>query len=376
MKYRILIMLALIAVFASTGRAQNCSTGSYVLYQDTYDQPACGSNPTPVITDTRTYHEWCTTTSGASDGGGTVYWTDSSTVTGYGQNYCTSLTGATTCPPYMYFYETDGGQPYPNGTVSDTSANRFFNQAYDYYVAVGNYCKASGATRQDFKQCVTQPCQPTGGSGGGDPPCDLGTDNSGPCSPIIVDVSGHGFVLTSAADGVKFDISGRGTPVQMAWTAPGSGNAFLCLPDANGNCNTGRQLFGNFTPQPSSSNPNGYAALAVYDQPWNGGNGDGDIDSRDAIFSRLRLWIDANHDGISQPNELFTLPQLGITSISLNYKSDQRQDQYGNIFRFFAQVGSTSGTGRMAYDVFFVTGGITTACIRPGIVRGKDLMLN
>lgn len=173
-------------------------------------------------------------------------------------------------------------------------------------------------------------------------------------SPILIDVSGNGFQLTSAAGGVSYDISGSGVPIQMAWTAAGAQNAFLCLPDANGTCNTGKQLFGNFTPQPQSSTPNGFAALAVYDQPANGGDGDGIIDARDAVFGSLRLWIDQNHDGISQPNELHTLPSLGITSISLNYKWDQRNDQYGNVFRYRAQVGSASG-GRMAYDVFFVT---------------------
>jgi hypothetical protein len=53
-------------------------------------------------------------------------------------------------------------------------------------------------------------------------------------SPIIIDVSGHGFHLTSNADGVVFDISGTGHPVQISWTAPGSDNAFLAL-DRNGN---------------------------------------------------------------------------------------------------------------------------------------------
>jgi hypothetical protein len=163
-------------------------------------------------------------------------------------------------------------------------------------------------------------------------------------------------MLTDAKDGVKFDIYGTGNPIQMGWTALGADNAFLALPGTDGLIHDGTQLFGNHTPQPQSATPNGFAALAVYDDPKNGGNGDGVIDSRDAVFSSLRLWIDANHDGISQPEELSTLPELGVTSISLKYKADERTDQYGNVFYYHAQVnpGGATNTGRMAYDVFFV----------------------
>jgi len=62
-----------------------------------------------------------------------------------------------------------------------------------------------------------------------------------PCTPIIIDTSGNGFTLTSAVAGVKFDMSGKGYPVQMSWTAPGSSDAFLALPGADGL--TVRQLY-------------------------------------------------------------------------------------------------------------------------------------
>lgn len=179
-----------------------------------------------------------------------------------------------------------------------------------------------------------------------------------PCgqSPIILDVDGNGYHLTDAVDGVQFDISGTGKPIQMGWTAPGSTNAFLALPGADGLVHNGQQLFGNFTPQPPSDQPNGFAALAVYDSPDKGGNGDGIIDAHDAIFAMLRLWIDANHDGIAQPEELHTLASLGVNSISLNYKWDDKSDEFGNVFRFRARLNPDGKTdaGKTAYDVFFV----------------------
>jgi hypothetical protein len=172
-------------------------------------------------------------------------------------------------------------------------------------------------------------------------------------------LTGDGFQLTSAANGVKFDIMNTGTPIQIAWTA-NANNAFLVLDrDGSGTITNGSELFGNFTPQPPSPHPNGFAALAVYDQPDHGGNGDGIIDAHDEVFSSLRLWVDANHDGICQPGELYKLPDLGVFSISLDYKLSSRVDQYGNQFRYRARVnpgnsGNDTDVGKQAYDVFFV----------------------
>src|SRR5438045_970493 len=116
-----------------------------------------------------------------------------------------------------------------------------------------------------------------------------------------------------------------------------------------------REMFGNLSPQPriAVEDRNGFPALAEYDKPALGGNGDGVISSQDYVFRNLRLWTDSNHDGISEPSELRSLDQLGVETLELNYKESRRRDQYGNEFRYRAKVKDSHGAqmGRWAWDV-------------------------
>lgn len=107
-----------------------------------------------------------------------------------------------------------------------------------------------------------------------------------------------------------------GFPLQKAgirtrWPAAHSPGYFLALDeDLNGKITMQQELFGE-----SSKYDNGFEALKRFDL-----NKDGVINSKDPVFARLVLWNDENGDGISQPNELFKLSDMGIVSIHLKYK--------------------------------------------------------
>ena len=217
-----------------------------------------------------------------------------------------------------------------------------------------NYWEGGTCTQQPTCQLMPEPCAP--GTSWSFEWCEC-VPNYG--SPVLVDVAGDGFRLTGVEGGVRFDLDAEGViRERVAWTAAGSDDAFLFLDrNEDGVVNNGTELFGDVTPQPYSPYPNGFVALRMYDVAVHGGNGDGVIDALDAVYWQLRLWRDANHNGLSEPGELQTLPALDVSALHLDYKESKRTDEFGNQFRFRAKVDDARGAkvGRWAWDVFLLS---------------------
>lgn len=169
-------------------------------------------------------------------------------------------------------------------------------------------------------------------------------------SPLVLDLSGDGLAVSSVKDGVSFDLLSRGTSVRTAW--PQDDDALLVLDrDGDGRITHGGELFGN-----SGAATHGFAALAELDSPLAGGNSDGVVDSRDAMFGELRLWTDSDRDGVSQDGELQSLADADVVSIDLDYATGAERDAAGNTHRqraTFLRKDGESYTSRSIVDVWF-----------------------
>jgi T1SS-143 domain-containing protein len=165
--------------------------------------------------------------------------------------------------------------------------------------------------------------------------------------PIILDLDRNGFAFSSIENGVSFDINADGKTDQIAWTSDDGILAYDV--DGNGLIDNGSEIF---TPDFNGGKfASGVAALASLDS-----NGDGKIDSSDDAFSKLKIWVDANNNGISDEGELSSLFDNGVTSISLTTDNTGGQEDGQTVFStgtFTFADGSTGDFMEVGFDTIF-----------------------
>jgi hypothetical protein len=84
----------------------------------------------------------------------------------------------------------------------------------------------------------------------------------------------------------------------------------------------------------------------------------------DSAFTSLRVWKDANSNGLTDTGELLTLQQAGVGSLSLSYTTGTAVDAQGNSRLQPGSYTTTQGATRQMTDVWF-----TVDAMRCGVRR-------
>ncbi|CAK0778045.1 hypothetical protein CCP3SC15_590006 [Gammaproteobacteria bacterium] len=155
-----------------------------------------------------------------------------------------------------------------------------------------------------------------------------------PIDPLVLDLNGNGVKLTSyGSNPVLFDTDNDGGSLeQTSWVSAQDG---IVVYDLNGNgkidniSETLSEYFngtagrnGNAGTKPFA---NGLAALKSLDS-----NHDNAFTSADAAWTRVKIWVDTDHDGKTDSSELKTLASLAITRINLSATNQSGLVRDGN----------------------------------------------
>jgi hypothetical protein len=160
-------------------------------------------------------------------------------------------------------------------------------------------------------------------------------------------LNGDGVHTVDNLHGVQFDLTANGSKQTTGWV---DRHDALLVRDINhdGQINNGKELFGTSTVLKNGTQAgDGWAALADLDT-----NGDGKVDAKDAAFAELKVWVDANGDGVSTPEELRSLTDAGIQSINVGHDGTTVIEN-GNYLFGAGQFTKTDGSTAAVTDAWF-----------------------
>jgi hypothetical protein len=156
--------------------------------------------------------------------------------------------------------------------------------------------------------------------------------------PLVFDLDGNGVDLTTAENGVLFDMDGDGKRDKTAWVA--GGDAMLALDrNGNGQIDDGRELFGE-----QNGAADGFGELGRFDK-----DGNGVIDGHDPVFNSLIL-LHADGGMTRLRDEGITGIRLDI-AVPLNAPAEQRVA--GGVIAAQSEFSRADGSRGTLADVLF-----------------------
>jgi hypothetical protein len=174
------------------------------------------------------------------------------------------------------------------------------------------------------------------GNFNGDPVSGPGDDGSSfwddfwPDDPIILNLDGRPVqtqgLQTSTA---FFDMQNSGQKVHTGWVTAGEG-LLVYDPDGRNTVTSDRDLVG------------GFDALKELAREVDGASSD-TLSASDAVWANLKVWVDPTGAGDFHSDQLYTLGQLGITSINLN-AADVKRNSSGNTILADSSFTRSDGT--------------------------------
>jgi len=158
--------------------------------------------------------------------------------------------------------------------------------------------------------------------------------------PLVLDMNKDGLISTvSLADSTAFfDLTGDGIKEKVGWVSASEG---IVAFDKNGNGKIDgiSEVFGTAT-------TSGFYELRQLADS----NYDGVIDRRDELYNQLKVWQDANQDGISQASELKTLAEAGVKNIQLDVIGTNI-NLNGNLLSEAGRYTDSAGDRELAADI-------------------------
>lgn len=167
-------------------------------------------------------------------------------------------------------------------------------------------------------------------------------------SPLVLDLNGDGVSTVAKSAGVHFDQNNNRFAELSGWVNKDDG---LLVRDLNGNdqIDGGGELFGDNTLLANGQKAaNGFASLAELDA-----NRDGSVDGTEATAAGIKIWKDANQNGITDTGELLTFNQTGVSSLATGYAAASTVDAQGNAHGLTGSYTATDGTSHAMDDVWF-----------------------